>query len=62
VGMKVLLAHDGDDWARKCWSARGLSEHKNDGPPKGKLYPSSADTLTCVKSLATIFESIMPPS
>jgi hypothetical protein len=28
VGTKVL-AHDGYDWARKFWSARGMSGHKS---------------------------------
>jgi hypothetical protein len=29
--------------------------------PKGTFYPSSADTLICIKSLATMFESVVPP-
>jgi hypothetical protein len=51
VSMKVLLAHDGDDWARKCWFARGMSGHEVAGPHKGMFYPSSAGTLPCVQSL-----------
>jgi hypothetical protein len=31
VGTKVLV-HDGHDWARKCWSASGMSGHENTGP------------------------------
>jgi hypothetical protein len=27
----------------------------------GMFDPFSADTLTCVKSLATMFESVVPP-
>jgi hypothetical protein len=27
----------------------------------GMIYSSSAGKLTCVKSLATLFESVMPP-
>jgi hypothetical protein len=34
VGMKLLIC-DGHDWACKCWSARGMSEHKSPGPLKG---------------------------
>jgi hypothetical protein len=36
-------------WARKCWSARGMSGHKSAGPSKGVFCPSSAGTLTCIK-------------
>jgi hypothetical protein len=31
VGTKVLV-HDGHDWARKCWSTRGMSGHESGGP------------------------------
>jgi hypothetical protein len=48
-------------WAHKYWSARGMSGHESVGPPRGMFYPSSADTLTCVKSLATMFESVVSP-
>jgi hypothetical protein len=58
VSTKVLLALDGDDWACMCWSARGMSGHKSARPPKGLLYPFSACTLTCVKSLVTCVESV----
>jgi hypothetical protein len=34
VGTKVL-AHDKHEWARKCWSARDMSEHESVGPLKG---------------------------
>jgi hypothetical protein len=34
VGTKVLV-HDVNDWARKCWSARGMSGDKSIGPLKG---------------------------
>jgi hypothetical protein len=47
--MKVLLALDGGDWARKCWSARGMSGHESVGPLKGIFYPSYTGTLTCIK-------------
>jgi hypothetical protein len=30
-------------------------------PMMGMFYASSAGTLTCVKSLETIFESVVPP-
>jgi hypothetical protein len=56
VGTKVLV-HDGHKWARKCWSAGGMSGHESAGPLKDMFHPSSAGTLTCVKSLAMIFES-----
>jgi hypothetical protein len=59
--MKVLLAHDGDDWACKCWSARGMSGRESAGPPKDMFYPSSVGTLTCVKLLVTCVKSILPP-
>jgi hypothetical protein len=36
VGTKVLI-HDGHDWARKCWSARGMSEHESVGPLRACL-------------------------
>jgi hypothetical protein len=58
VGMKVLV-HDEHEWARKCWSAKGMSGHESVGPLKSIFNPSSAGTLTCVKSLATMFESIV---
>jgi hypothetical protein len=32
VDTKVLLAYNGDDWAHKCWSARGMSGHESVGP------------------------------
>jgi hypothetical protein len=60
VGTKILLAHDGDDWACKCWCARGMSGHESAEPLKGIFYPSSAGILTCVKSLAMMFESVVP--
>jgi hypothetical protein len=34
VGTKLLI-HDELDWARKCWSARGMSVHESVGPLKG---------------------------
>jgi hypothetical protein len=61
VGMKVLMAHDGDDLACKCWSASDMSRHESAEPPKGIFYPSFTGTLTCVKSLAMMFERIVPP-
>jgi hypothetical protein len=30
-------------------------------PMMGMIDPSSAGTLICVKSLATMFESVVPP-
>jgi hypothetical protein len=60
VGTKVLLAHDGGDWVRKCLSARGMSRHESDVPLKGMLYPSFVDTLTCVKLLVMCVESVLP--
>jgi hypothetical protein len=50
------MAHEGNDW-----SVRGLSGHKSVGPPKGIFYPSSAGTLTCVKSLVMSVENVLPP-
>jgi hypothetical protein len=44
-------------WARKCWSARGKSGHKNAGPFKGMFYPSSIGTLTFVRMIETCIES-----
>jgi hypothetical protein len=61
VGTKVSLAHDGNDWSRKCWSARGMSGHESAGPPRDIFYLSSAGTLTCVRSLVTSVESVLPP-
>jgi hypothetical protein len=61
VGTKVLV-HDGHDWARKCWSTRGMSGHESAGPLKGMFYPSSLDTLTFVKTIETSVESVLPPS
>jgi hypothetical protein len=58
--MKVLLAHDGDNWVRKCWSARGMSGHESAGPLRGMFYPSSVGTLAYVKLLATCIVSILP--
>jgi hypothetical protein len=43
----------GMNWARKCWSARGMLWTQKCWPPKGMFYPSSAGTLTCVKSIVT---------
>jgi hypothetical protein len=60
VGTKVLMAHGGDDWARKCWSARGMSGCENAGTPKGLFYRSFTSTLTSIKLLATMFESVVP--
>jgi hypothetical protein len=48
VGTKVLV-HDGHDWARKCWSARGMSGHESVGPLEGMIYPSSTGTRTCCR-------------
>jgi hypothetical protein len=31
VGTKVLV-YDGHDWARKCWSARGMSGYESASP------------------------------
>jgi hypothetical protein len=56
VGMKVLV-HDGHDWVHKCWSTRRMSGHESVGPLKGIFYPSSAGTLTSVKSFETCVES-----
>jgi hypothetical protein len=61
VGTKVPLVHDGDDWAHKCWSARGISGHESVGSPKGMFYSSSTCTLTCIKSLVTCVERVLPP-
>jgi hypothetical protein len=60
MGTKVLLAHDGGDWAHKCWSARSMSGHESAGSHKDMFYPSSTGTLTCVKSLVTCVESVLP--
>jgi hypothetical protein len=38
-------------------SCRTLSEM----PMMGMIDPSSAGTLTCIKLLATMFESVVPP-
>jgi hypothetical protein len=57
--MKVLV-HDGREWAHNFWSVRGMSGHESAAPLKGMFDPSSIGTLTCVKSLATMFESVVP--
>jgi hypothetical protein len=46
VGTKVLLAHDGDDWARKCWSARSMSGHESAEPPNVDINTSDTSTPT----------------
>jgi hypothetical protein len=46
-------------WARKCWSARGMSGHESVEPPKDMFYSSSVGTLTCDKSLVTCGESVL---
>jgi hypothetical protein len=45
------------NWARKCWSARGMSWHESAGPLKGMFYPSSAGTMTFTKLMETCVES-----
>jgi hypothetical protein len=52
-----VLVHGRRDWARKCWSARGMSGHKSAGPLKIIFYPSSTGTLTFAKSIETCVES-----
>jgi hypothetical protein len=57
--MKIPIAHEwnvrenpmmGMQWVRKYhWSMRDL------------IYPSSTGTLTCVKSIVTSVESVLPP-
>jgi hypothetical protein len=47
--MKILVICEyllGLEWARKCWSARGMSGHESAGLLKGMFYPSFAGTLT----------------
>jgi hypothetical protein len=56
-----VLVHGGHDWACKCWSTRGMSGHKITGHLKGMLYSSSAGTLTSVKMIEMIVESVLPP-
>jgi hypothetical protein len=56
VGTKVLVP-DGHDWARKCWSARGMSWHESVGPLKGMIYSSSAYTLIFARSIETCVEN-----
>jgi hypothetical protein len=51
--MKVLV-HNGHEWARKCWSTRGMSGHKSVGPLKVMFDSSSTGTLACVKLLETV--------
>jgi hypothetical protein len=49
VGTQVLV-HDGHDWARKCWSHKGMFD------------PSSVGTLTYIKiiemSVGSIFATV----
>jgi hypothetical protein len=56
VSTKVLV-HDQHYWARKCWSARGMSGHKSVGSLKGMFYSSSAGILTFARSIETCVES-----
>jgi hypothetical protein len=56
-----LLVHNGHDWARKCWSARGMSGYKSVGPLKGMFDPSSVGTLTCIKMIEMCVERVLPP-
>jgi hypothetical protein len=58
--MKVLV-HDEHNWARKCWSARGMRGHESAGPLRSMIYPSSASTLTHVKMIEMCVESILSP-
>jgi hypothetical protein len=58
VGTQVLV-HDGQDWAHKCWSIRGMSGHESAGPLRACLIQSSAGTLTCVKMIETCVESVL---
>jgi hypothetical protein len=51
------MVHDGHDWARKCWSTRGMSGHESAGPLNGMFYPSSAGTLTFARSIEMSVES-----
>jgi hypothetical protein len=50
-------------WVRKYWSARGITGHKSAGPLRVCVNiadccdPSSAGTLTCIKSLKMFYES-----
>jgi hypothetical protein len=60
VGTKEPMAMRGLSWAWKCWSARGMMWAQKCWTPKGLFYPSSTGTLTCVKSLATMFDSVVP--
>jgi hypothetical protein len=54
-------------WARKGWSDMGMSEHESAGPLRvcvnvDDCYdPFSAGTLTCIKTIEMIVESILPP-
>jgi hypothetical protein len=59
VGTKVLVP-EGHDWACKCWSARGMSGNKSARPLKGMIYPSSAGTLTFVRTIETCIQSVLP--
>jgi hypothetical protein len=52
-----VLVHDGHDWARKCWSARGMSGHESARSLKGMFYPSSTGTLTFARSIEMCVES-----
>jgi hypothetical protein len=38
-----------------------MGGHESAGPSKGMFYPSSAGTLTRIKSLAIMFDSVVPP-
>jgi hypothetical protein len=60
VDIKVLV-YDGHDWACKCWSTRGMSGHESAKPLKGMFYPSSAGTLTFIRTIEICVESILPP-
>jgi hypothetical protein len=46
--MKVPV-HDGHDWARKCWSLKGMFDL------------SFAGTLTCIKLLVLVLRTFLPP-
>jgi hypothetical protein len=54
--MKVLV-NDRHDWARKCWSTRGMNGHESARPLKAVFYPSSADTLAFARSIESCVES-----
>jgi hypothetical protein len=56
------------EWAQKCWSTMGMRGHMSVGPLRACVKFNdycdsfSTGTLTCVKTIETIVECVLPPN